>query len=156
VNYDLPVDPESYVHRIGRTGRMGRKGEAWSFVSSGDIGQLDKISNTWNLEIPIVEVPDLADGARELNRFREDWDDLSDKFGMVTIRLSIEKGKTSKLGLANWILKEAKIPEVAIGEIELGNEESTVEVHLKKAPYVIDVLKKRKFDGRDLKPDVVT
>ncbi len=75
---------------------------------------------------------------------------------MVTIRLSIEKGKTSKLGLANWILKEAKIPEVAIGEIELGNEESTVEVHLKKAPYVIDVLKKRKFDGRDLKPDVVT
>ena len=107
------------------------------------------------MEIPIVEVPDLAHGAKELNKFREDWDDLSDKFGMVTIRLSIEKGETTKLGLANWILKEAKIPEVSIGEISLGESESTVEVHLKKAPYVIDVLKTRKFDGRDLRPDVV-
>ena len=155
INYDIPDDPESYVHRIGRTGRMGRKGQAWSFVSTSEIGLLDKIANTWNMEIPIVEVPDLAHGAKELNKFREDWDDLSDKFGMVTIRLSIEKGETTKLGLANWILKEAKIPEVSIGEISLGESESTVEVHLKKAPYVIDVLKTRKFDGRDLRPDVV-
>ena len=34
VNYDLPDETESYVHRIGRTGRMGRSGQAWSFVSS--------------------------------------------------------------------------------------------------------------------------
>ena len=36
VNYDIPNDSESYVHRIGRTGRMGRKGAAWSFVSGED------------------------------------------------------------------------------------------------------------------------
>ena len=35
VNYDLPDDTESYVHRIGRTGRMGRSGQAWSLVSGG-------------------------------------------------------------------------------------------------------------------------
>ena len=33
VNYDLPEDPEVYVHRIGRTARVGRKGVAWSFVT---------------------------------------------------------------------------------------------------------------------------
>lgn len=33
VNYDIPTDPESYVHRIGRTGRAGRKGDAISFVT---------------------------------------------------------------------------------------------------------------------------
>ena len=33
INYDIPDDSESYVHRIGRTGRMGRKGTAWSLVS---------------------------------------------------------------------------------------------------------------------------
>ena len=36
INYDLPMVPEDYVHRIGRTGRAGRSGEAVSFVSSDD------------------------------------------------------------------------------------------------------------------------
>lgn len=39
INYDLPEDPEIYVHRIGRTARAGRRGIAWSFVTS-DQGQL--------------------------------------------------------------------------------------------------------------------
>ncbi|WP_428386828.1 DEAD/DEAH box helicase [Mucisphaera sp.] len=33
VNYDLPEDPEVYIHRIGRTARAGRRGRAWSFVT---------------------------------------------------------------------------------------------------------------------------
>ena len=33
INFDLPQDPESYVHRIGRTGRAGKEGTAWSFVT---------------------------------------------------------------------------------------------------------------------------
>ena len=33
VNYDIPTDTESYVHRIGRTGRAGRSGDAISFVT---------------------------------------------------------------------------------------------------------------------------
>jgi len=32
INYDLPDDPEVYIHRIGRTARAGRRGTAWSFV----------------------------------------------------------------------------------------------------------------------------
>lgn len=39
VNYDLPEDPEQYVHRIGRTGRMGRDGKAFSLITP-DQGQL--------------------------------------------------------------------------------------------------------------------
>ena len=39
INYDLPDDPELYVHRVGRTARLGRMGIAWSFVTSAD-GQL--------------------------------------------------------------------------------------------------------------------
>ncbi|QQE10863.1 DEAD/DEAH box helicase [Planctomycetota bacterium] len=39
INYDLPEDPEIYVHRIGRTARAGRRGFAWSFVTP-DQGQL--------------------------------------------------------------------------------------------------------------------
>ncbi len=42
-NYDLPADPEDYVHRIGRTGRAGRSGRAVSFVFGRDIYRLQSI-----------------------------------------------------------------------------------------------------------------
>jgi len=40
VNYDVPLDPEDYVHRIGRTGRAGAKGTAVTFVTAADLGHL--------------------------------------------------------------------------------------------------------------------
>jgi len=43
INYDLPQDPEDYVHRIGRTGRAGRSGRAVSFVFGRDIYRLQSI-----------------------------------------------------------------------------------------------------------------
>jgi ATP-dependent RNA helicase DeaD len=43
VNYDLPYDPEDYVHRIGRTGRAGRKGRAVTLVSGAGIYKLQSI-----------------------------------------------------------------------------------------------------------------
>jgi len=156
VNYDLPDETEVYVHRIGRTGRMGRSGQAWSFVSSTELGMLDKIANTWGMSIPVVNAPELPDGEREMARLKEDWDELSDSFGMVSLRLSVGSKDASKLSLAEWILKEARVPEVAIGEISVGDSESTVEVHVKKASYVIDVMKSRQFKGRNLQPAIVS
>ena len=49
INYDLPQQPEDYIHRIGRTGRAGAKGQAWSYVTNGDKRQwreIEKILNT--------------------------------------------------------------------------------------------------------------
>jgi ATP-dependent RNA helicase DeaD len=155
VNYDLPDETESYVHRIGRTGRMGRSGQAWSFVGGSEVLQLDKIANTWGMTIPVVDAPTLPDGAKEMARLKEDWDELSDCFGMVTVRLALGSEDASKLSLADWIVKQARVPEVAIGEISIGEEESTVEVHVKKASYVIDVLKSRTFEGIRLRPEIV-
>src|SRR5699024_9588226 len=48
-NFDIPQDPESYVHRIGRTGRAGKKGEAISFVTPREIPHLrviDKVTKS--------------------------------------------------------------------------------------------------------------
>jgi ATP-dependent RNA helicase DeaD len=156
VNYDLPDETESYVHRIGRTGRMGRSGQAWSFVTRGERGMLDKIANTWSMKIPLVDAPELPEGAKEAIRRKDDWDELSDGFGMVPVRLSIGKAEASKMALAEWIQREARVPDITIGEIILGEGESIVEIHVKKASYVIDVLKSRKFGGRDLRPVIAT
>ena len=156
VNYDLPDDTESYVHRIGRTGRMGRSGQAWSLVSKQDIGALDKIANTWNLEIPYVDAPQLPEGIeRDPVRKREDWDEVTDPFGMVSVSLDIGSATVTKRSLADWIVSEARIPEIALGEIQMNDTSSTIQIHVEKASYVIDVIKKREFDGVSLKPSIV-
>lgn len=51
VNFDLPFEPEDYVHRIGRTGRRGRTGKATSFVTERDrqlVRQIEKLTGTEN------------------------------------------------------------------------------------------------------------
>ena len=156
VNYDLPDDTESYVHRIGRTGRMGRSGQAWSLVSKQDIGALEKIANTWNLDIPYVDAPQLPEGMeRDPVRKREDWDEVTDPFGMVSVSLEIGSANVTKRSLADWIVSEARIPEIALGEIRMNDTSSTVQIHVEKASYVIDIIKKREFVGVALKPSIV-
>jgi ATP-dependent RNA helicase RhlE len=45
VNYDVPMDPEDYVHRIGRTGRAGAAGAAVTFITGADLGYLKSIEH---------------------------------------------------------------------------------------------------------------
>jgi len=55
VNYDLPEDPKSYVHRIGRTARAGREGVAISFCDSSERPLLKDIEKTIKQKIPVDE-----------------------------------------------------------------------------------------------------
>ncbi|MFL1671641.1 DEAD/DEAH box helicase [Paenibacillus thiaminolyticus] len=61
INFDLPQDPESYVHRIGRTGRAGKEGSAWSFVTPREIDHLNFIERVTRHRIPRKPIPTLAD-----------------------------------------------------------------------------------------------
>ena len=156
VNYDLPDDTESYVHRIGRTGRMGRKGEAWSFVTSEDRQLIEKISSTWNLNIPYVDAPSLPEGMdRDPIGRRDDWEEVSDPFGMVTVRLALGKSDSTKRAIADWITREARVSDIVIGEISQSEDETKVEIHVDKVAYVIDVIKARDFNGRSLEPSIL-
>lgn len=57
INYDIPKEIESYIHRIGRSGRYGRKGLAINFVTSYDTDKIKQIESYYSTEIP--ELPDL-------------------------------------------------------------------------------------------------
>ncbi|MFK7883564.1 MAG: DEAD/DEAH box helicase [Phycisphaerales bacterium] len=70
VNYDLPEDPDNYVHRIGRTARAGRGGHAWSLVTPAQGPLLTDIEMLVNTEIPRMDYPDFE--ARERP---DDWRD---------------------------------------------------------------------------------
>ena len=59
VNFDVPVDPEDYIHRIGRTGRAGEAGWALTFVTENDVDDLLSIERLMGMAVPAYE-PDMA------------------------------------------------------------------------------------------------
>ena len=60
-NYDLPHDPEDYVHRIGRTGRAGRSGKSVTFVYGRDIYRLEAIERYTRQVVRRMQIPSLED-----------------------------------------------------------------------------------------------
>ncbi|OAN48405.1 RNA helicase [Chloroflexus islandicus] len=63
INYDVPTDPESYVHRIGRTGRAGRDGVAITFITPRERRMLQTIERLTRTRIERRAMPTLADVA---------------------------------------------------------------------------------------------
>ncbi|WP_317633828.1 DEAD/DEAH box helicase [Perspicuibacillus lycopersici] len=60
-NFDIPQDPESYVHRIGRTGRAGKGGMAVTFVSPREMGYLRIVEETTKKKMKRMDVPTMAE-----------------------------------------------------------------------------------------------
>lgn len=73
INYDLPLEPDAYVHRIGRTGRAGRSGEALTLVTPRERRQLRLIEQSTHRRLQPLRLPTPADvAARRRAFFRED------------------------------------------------------------------------------------
>ena len=72
VNYDIPYDSQTYVHRIGRTGRAGRNGEAILFVAPRERNMLRIIERATRLPIERMELPSVADvNEQRIMKFKE-------------------------------------------------------------------------------------
>jgi ATP-dependent RNA helicase DeaD len=72
VNYDVPYDSESYVHRIGRTGRAGRKGEAILFIAPRERNMLRVIERATRQTIEQMSLPSIADvNEQRVSRFKQ-------------------------------------------------------------------------------------
>ena len=108
VNYDLPVSPESYVHRIGRVGRAGREGVAITLVEPREHHQLRNIERITRQKIEVSQVPTVADvharrlemtqdalrealAADDNERFRVVVDALSGEYDAVEIAMAAVK-----------------------------------------------------------------
>jgi len=58
VNFDVPEEPEAYIHRIGRTGRADKKGISITFVTEKEKENLGRIEALMNYNVPVAELPD--------------------------------------------------------------------------------------------------
>src|SRR4051812_34196403 len=72
VNYDIPYDSETYIHRIGRTGRAGRQGDAILFVSPRERNMLRVIERVTRQQLEEMKMPSVADvNELRLVKFKE-------------------------------------------------------------------------------------
>ena len=100
INYDIPYDPEDYVHRIGRTGRAGRNGLAISFVSGREVFRIRNIERFTGTHIRRTKVPTLQDvgearSSHVLNRVRETLREANFRSQEPLVERLLEEGFTS-------------------------------------------------------------
>ncbi len=150
VNFDLPeMEPEIYVHRIGRTGRAGRKGKAIAFVSLDDKPLLKRIEMLIGREIPEGEPPVNPDGKPDRIERKIDWDELADKYGLVHVRLDAgsEDGLTP-FRLHQIVQKATRLPDHAIQGIIVHRHEAGFAVPKDVALSAVNGIERAKLDGR--------
>ena len=85
INFDMPDVPESYIHRIGRTGRADKKGIAISFSTEGEKAAQTAIEQLMNYSIPMLPMPESLVISDELT------DDEKPKIYMKTVEVKIPK-----------------------------------------------------------------
>lgn len=72
INFDIPFDTESYIHRIGRTGRAGRSGEAILFVNPRERSMLRSIERATKQKIQMMALPSISDiNKKRIENFKE-------------------------------------------------------------------------------------
>lgn len=71
INFDIPENPENYIHRIGRTGRADKNGVAITFVTEKDTPALESIEALMQQKLSFVELPDTVEISNELLEFEK-------------------------------------------------------------------------------------
>ena len=97
LNYDIPYDTESYVHRIGRTGRAGRSGEAILFVAPRERGMLGAIERTTRQKIEQMNLPSVdAVNERRVAKFLDKIDGALASDDLSVFRDLVERYEREK------------------------------------------------------------
>ncbi|MCO4852551.1 ATP-dependent RNA helicase DbpA [Bacillus vallismortis] len=161
INYDLPLEKESYVHRTGRTGRAGNKGKAISFVTAFEKRFLADIEGYIGFEIPKIEAPSQEEVAKmkpdflaTLNDRPAFKKDKSEELNKEIMKLYFNGGKKKKIRAVDFVGTIAKIDGVSaedIGIITIMDNASYVEILNGKGPHVLKMMKNTTVKGKKLK-----
>ncbi len=143
VNYELPTDADTYLHRVGRTGRAGRGGLALSLVTSQERGRAALIEERMQdsgggKAIRYQQVAPLDGKPREVPQA-----------AMITLR--IDAGRTDKLrpgDIVGALTGDAGLPKDAIGKIDVFATRSYVAIARAQANHALAQLRAGKIKGR--------
>jgi ATP-dependent RNA helicase DeaD len=118
INYDVPSDPESYTHRIGRTGRAGRSGEAILFITPRERGLLKAIERATRQPVAPLTLPTVkAVNEVRIARFKEQIAETLEAGGLDVFRSLVEEYEREQNVPAVDIA--AALAKLARGEVPL-------------------------------------
>ncbi|WP_094606405.1 ATP-dependent RNA helicase DbpA [Sporomusa silvacetica DSM 10669] len=157
INYDIPVDNESYVHRIGRTGRAGKEGMAITFVTPDERSSLAEIEQYIDYQIPRQETPtvEAAESGKlifDKNKAMPNYkSDKSDNLNKNITRIRINAGKKTKMrpgDILGAITNIAGVSAADTGIIDIQDTCSYVEILGGKGDLVMEALLHTKIKGK--------
>ena len=161
INYDLPLEKESYVHRTGRTGRAGQKGKAITFVTPFEDRFLSEIEEYIGFEIPNRTAPSKEEVSNKKSAFEAKMKveptikkAKSEQLNKQIMKLYFNGGKKKKLRAVDFVGTIAKIDGVTaedIGIITILDTVSYVEILNGKGPIVLKKMKNTTIKGKLLK-----
>ena len=152
VNYDIPYDTESYVHRIGRTGRAGRSGNAILFITPREKRMLKTIEKATRQPIEVMEMPTAeVISAKRVTAFKEKIRSVIatgelDKFKEL-VESMVADGSTSS---PTEVSEPAEVTELTAIDIAA----AVIKIWQKKQPLFpelkpLDAPREKNHDGRD-------
>ncbi|MGQ9424382.1 ATP-dependent RNA helicase DbpA [Gilvimarinus sp. F26214L] len=146
INYDMPRDPEIYVHRIGRTARAGKEGVALSLMEETERYKLDRI--TVYLDASRMDLRDQPENADELA--------IDPQFSMLPSKktLVIAGGRKDKIrpgDILGALTGDAGIPGEAVGKIDIADFSAYVTLDIQQADKALERLSGGKIKGRRFK-----
>ena len=141
VNYELPTDPDVYVHRIGRTGRAGKGGQVLSLVTPREISRAHVIEQRQGSPLRWKKPVTVAPAARS-----------APPAAMATLR--IDAGRADKLrpgDILGALTGDAGLPAALIGKIDIFATRSYVAIARNQANNALARLDKGKIKGRNFR-----
>jgi ATP-dependent RNA helicase DeaD len=161
VNFDIPYEKESYVHRIGRTGRSGSEGTAITFVSPHEYRFLREIETYVGYKITQREVPTDAEVEEGKKIFKEKIKtkpklkkDTSSELNKEITKIYISGGKKNKMRPGDIVGAITSIEGVTsenIGIIDIQDNHSYVDILGGKGGFVLKSLESTTIKGKKFK-----
>ncbi|WP_338786979.1 DEAD/DEAH box helicase [Metabacillus sp. FJAT-53654] len=161
INYDIPMEKESYVHRTGRTGRAGNKGKAITFATPFEGKFIKAIETYIGFEIPTMEAPSPEEVASGKEAFEEKIhgrrvvkNNKTARINKDIMKLHFNGGKKKKLRAVDFVGTIAKIPGVTsedIGIITIQDQLTYVDILNGKGSLVLQAMEKTTVKGKKLK-----
>ncbi|GMK48184.1 ATP-dependent RNA helicase DbpA [Paenibacillus glycanilyticus] len=161
INYDIPLEKESYVHRTGRTGRAGKNGKAITFLAPNDGRRLAEIEDYIGFAISRVPAPSeeevnrrLEDFQRKINVGVELKKDRREQLNKQIMKLNFNGGKKKKFRAVDFVGTIAKLEGVTaddIGIITILDHVTDVEILNGKGSLVLELMKNTTIKGKQLK-----
>lgn len=161
INYDLPMEKESYVHRSGRTGRAGKAGKAISFVTPNENKFLSEIESYIGFEIPHRTAPSIREVEEAMLAFTEKLEsrpklkkNKNEQVNKDILKLYFNGGKKKKLRAFDFVGTLTSIPGVTaedIGIIKIQDTVTYIDILNGKGPMVLKAMKDKTIKGKTLK-----